>query len=46
MIVSNKNNKIKYTYKIKKGISRIQGATSILEEMNYPGEIIDTIKNY
>lgn len=46
MIVSYKNNKIKYTYRIKNGISRIQGATSILEEMNYPGEIINTIKNY
>lgn len=40
------NEGIKYTYKIKKGISKIQGATLILEEMKYPSEIIDTIKNY
>ena len=42
----NENGNIKYTYRIKKGISKIQGATLILEEMKYPNEIIDTIKNY
>ena len=42
----NENGHIKYTYRIKKGISKIQGATLILEEMKYPNEIIDTIKNY
>ena len=31
--------------KLKKGISRIEGATLILEEMKYPCEIIDSIKN-
>jgi DNA mismatch repair ATPase MutS len=39
-------NKIKYTYKIKKGISDVQGAIRILEEMNYPSEIIEGVKNY
>ena len=28
----NENGNIKYTYRIKKGISKIQGATLILEE--------------
>jgi len=37
---------VKYTYKMKKGISKIQGAILILEEMKYPCEIIDEIKNY
>jgi DNA mismatch repair ATPase MutS len=36
--------KIKYTYVMKKGISKIQGAILVLEEMNYPKEILDEIK--
>jgi hypothetical protein len=35
-----------YTYKMKKGISTIQGAVKILQQMNYPEEIIETIRNY
>jgi hypothetical protein len=31
---------------MKKGISKIQGAVRILEEMNYPKEILDSVKNY
>jgi hypothetical protein len=34
---------IKYTYKIKKGISKIQGAIKVLKDMNYPKEIVDSI---
>ena len=36
----------KNTYKIKKGISRIQGAIRILKEMNYPVQILDYIQTY
>lgn len=36
--------KIEYTYKMKKGISKIQGAILILEDMCYPQEIIDEVK--
>ena len=40
------NNKIKYTYKLKSGISTVKGGINVLTEMNYPKEIIDnTIKN-
>jgi DNA mismatch repair ATPase MutS len=39
------NGKIKYTYKMSKGISRIQGAIRIFEEMGYPKEIINTFKS-
>ena len=46
MDVINENNKLKYTYKMKKGISKIQGALIVLEEMKFPNEIIDTVKNY
>jgi hypothetical protein len=31
---------------MKKGISKIQGAILILEEMNYPSEIINEIRYY
>tara|TARA_B100000035_G_C21017344_1_gene562540 strand:- start:99 stop:1913 length:1815 start_codon:yes stop_codon:yes gene_type:complete len=35
-----------YHYKIKKGISKIKGATRVLKDMNYPDEIIKSIENY
>lgn len=45
MLVENQENgSLKYTYKMKKGISKIQGAIKILEQMNYPNEIIDSVK--
>jgi hypothetical protein len=37
---------LKYTYKMKKGISKIQGAITVLKQMDYPKEIIDSITNY
>ena len=33
----------KYTYTLKPGISKIQGAVEILKQLEYPSEIIDTI---
>jgi hypothetical protein len=36
--------KIKYTYVIKHGISKIMGAILVLEDMEYPKEILDEIK--
>ena len=36
--------KIKYTYLMKPGISNIQGAILILEQMEYPKEILDEMK--
>jgi DNA mismatch repair ATPase MutS len=38
--------KLTYTYKIKPGICNIQGAIEILKTMEYPTEIINTIKNF
>jgi hypothetical protein len=35
-----------YTYKIKKGISKIKGGVRVLKDMNYPEEIIKTIERY
>jgi hypothetical protein len=40
------NGALKYTYKLKRGVSKIQGAIKILEQMNYPTEIINSVKNY
>jgi hypothetical protein len=37
---------IRYTYKLKRGISTIQGATKILKDMEYPKEILDTMEKY
>jgi DNA mismatch repair ATPase MutS len=37
---------LRYTYKIAQGISQIQGAFSVLREMGYPAEILDTIRDY
>jgi hypothetical protein len=35
---------LEYTYKIVKGISKVQGAVRILEQMNYPKEILDDVR--
>ena len=37
---------LKYTYRIKKGISKIQGAFCVLKSMNYPEEILECMKNF
>lgn len=44
MDVIEKNGKLEYTYKINKGISKVQGAVRVLEQMEYPSEIIEEIK--
>jgi len=38
--------KLKYTYKIKPGICNIQGAIEILKNMDYPIEIINTVRTF
>ena len=40
------NDGIEYTYRIIKGVSKIQGAIKVLREMEYPTEILDTIACY
>lgn len=46
MEINENENKVQYTYKIKKGISNFQGATYILAQMEFPDEIIHTIDNF
>jgi len=46
MVVENlEDGTIKYTYKMKKGISNSAGAIHILKDMNYPQEILDNFEN-
>ena len=40
-----KNDKPKYSYKIKKGVSQIKGGISILRDLKYPNDIILEAKN-
>jgi DNA mismatch repair ATPase MutS len=37
---------IHYTYKLVKGVSKIQGAIKVLREMDYPLEILQGIAEY
>ena len=43
MKVIEKEKKLFYTYKMVKGISKIQGAIHVLKEMGYPEEIVDSL---
>jgi hypothetical protein len=43
MVILDKYNKIKYTYQIHTGISMVEGAVRILEDLNYPKEIMDML---
>lgn len=43
-VVQDEHGNFEYTYKMKRGISKVQGAVKILESMNYPEEIMNTIK--
>jgi DNA mismatch repair ATPase MutS len=46
MVVIETPDKLEYTYKVKNGISHINGAIHVLKEMKYPAEIIDTFLTY
>ena len=39
------NDDIKYTYKMKKGISSIRGGTKVLKDLEYPDEILRKAKH-
>lgn len=41
MDVTKQNNKIKYKYLLKEGISKVKGGLNVLYDMNYPREIIE-----
>ena len=35
------NDSFEYTYELQKGISKIKGGFKVLQDMNYPKEILD-----
>ena len=41
MEILNENKKIKYTYKLKKGINEVKGGIIVLKNLNYPKQIIE-----
>jgi DNA mismatch repair protein MutS len=43
-VLPKENGELEYTYKIVKGVSKVQGAVRILEQMNYPKEIVDELR--
>jgi len=45
-VIEKDDNKLVYTYKMKRGISKVQGAIKILEDMKYPDEIIKDVKDF
>ena len=46
MVVNvNPDGSFEYTYKIKKGISKMKGGVRVLKDMNYPDHIIKTIED-
>ena len=45
MKVNNNAKDFEYTYKIKKGISKVKGAMKVLQDLNYPENIIINMKN-
>ena len=41
-----KENNFEYTYKLKSGISEIKGGVKVLNDLNFPNDIIDNTKKY
>ena len=45
MKINKKDSTIEYTYKLKKGISKIKGGIHVLEQLNYPTTIVNSTKD-
>ena len=45
VIENEDTNQFEFTYKIEPGISRIEGAIKILEEMDYPADILNMVRS-
>ena len=43
-VLTNDNHEFKYTYCLEKGISTIKGGLKVLQDLNYPSEIIEYVK--
>lgn len=44
-VLENDDGSLTYTYQMKPGVSKVQGAIRVLEAMGYPWPILDTIRN-
>jgi len=44
-VVENEDGSLTYTYQMKPGVSKVQGAIRVLEAMGYPWPILDTIRS-
>jgi len=44
-VIVESDGRFQYTYKMKKGMSKIKGGVRVLKDMNYPTKIIDVIEN-
>ena len=44
LLKEGQEDKYEFTYKIEPGISKIEGAIQILENMEYPDEMLNTIR--
>ena len=44
-VTINSDDSFNYTYKFKKGISKIKGGIRVLKDLKYPDEIINNIEN-
>lgn len=44
--VANDGLTFSFTYKMERGISRIEGAISVMKQMNYPPEILESMREY
>tara|TARA_Y100000287_G_C14101906_1_gene295591 strand:- start:558 stop:692 length:135 start_codon:yes stop_codon:yes gene_type:complete len=42
-VVVDDNDNFTYTYKIKKGASKIKGGIRVLKDLNYPSAILDKL---
>ena len=42
MVTKKKENNLIFTYKIKKGISKVKGGMNVLSKLDYPEEIINS----
>lgn len=45
-VLENDDGTLTYTYRMKPGVSKVQGAIRVLESMGYPWPILDTIRNH
>ena len=46
VVIAKEDGDFEYTYKMKKGISKVKGAFLILKQMDYPAEILEDMTKW